>query len=49
MMYDEAQEKFKGVKEEERFFFKITKSKKRKDKHEAKGTSSSKIFEVEKN
>jgi len=29
-MYDEAQEKFKGMKEEERFFFKIVKSKKRK-------------------
>lgn len=29
-MYDEAQEKFKGLKEEERFYFKIVKSKKRK-------------------
>jgi hypothetical protein len=29
-MYDEAQEKFKGLKEEERFFFKIVRSKKRK-------------------
>lgn len=54
MMYDEAQEKFKGLKEEERFFFKITKSKKRKDKHETKGSTSSslggmKLFDVEKN
>jgi hypothetical protein len=31
-MYDEAQEKFKNLKEEERFFFKIVKAKKRKNK-----------------
>lgn len=29
-MYDEAQEKFKGMREEERFYFKIVKAKKRK-------------------
>jgi hypothetical protein len=28
-MYDEAQEKFKTMKEEERFFFKVVKTKKR--------------------
>ena len=33
-MYDEAQEKFKNMKEEERFFFKIVKAKKRKNKDE---------------
>jgi uncharacterized protein (DUF2267 family) len=33
-MYDEAQEKFKNVKEEERFLFKVVKSKKRKPKQE---------------
>ena len=33
-MYDEAQEKFKNMKEEERFFFKIVKAKKRKNKGE---------------
>lgn len=41
-MYDEAQEKFKTMKEEERFIFKTTKSKKRKEKE----TNSSKIFDV---
>jgi hypothetical protein len=30
LMYDEAQEKFKTLKEEERFFFKVVKAKKRK-------------------
>jgi len=29
LMYDEAQEKFKTMKEEERFFFKVVKTKKR--------------------
>jgi len=33
-MYDDAQEKFKTMKEEERFFFKIVKAKKRKGKGE---------------
>jgi hypothetical protein len=33
-MYDDAQEKFKTMKEEERFFFKIVKAKKRKGKDE---------------
>jgi hypothetical protein len=46
-MYDEAQEKFKGLKQEERFFFKIVKSKKRKGgKNEAEPTSSSGPFSV---
>jgi hypothetical protein len=40
-MYDEAQEKFKGVREEERFFFKIVKSKKRKGGKNEVNTSSS--------
>ena len=45
LMYDEAQEKFKGMKEEERFFFKIVKSKKRKGgKNEAQPTYSSGPF-----
>ena len=34
LMYDDAQEKFKTMKEEERFFFKIVKAKKRKGKGE---------------
>ena len=34
LMYDDAQEKFKSMKEEERFFFKIVKAKKRKGKGE---------------
>ena len=47
-MYDEAQEKFKGMKEEERFFFKIVKSKKRKGgKNEVQLTSSSGPFSVQ--
>lgn len=57
-MYDEAQEKFKGLKEEERFLFKVVKSKKRKPKQEpaaapVKNPSSSsamlgKLFDVKK-
>jgi hypothetical protein len=43
-MYDEAQEKFKDMKEEERFFFRIVKSKKRNKKQDNK----SKIFDVSK-
>jgi hypothetical protein len=46
-MYDEAQEKFKSVKEEERFFFKIVKSKKRKPKQEP-ANPFGKLFEVKK-
>jgi hypothetical protein len=47
-MYDEAQEKFKGMKEEERFFFKIVKSKKRKGgKNEPQHTPSSGPFSVQ--
>lgn len=43
-MYDEAQDKFKEMKEEDRFFFKIVKAKKRNQKIENKP----KIFDVEK-
>ncbi len=31
-MYEEAQEKFKNLKVEERFFFKVVKAKKRQNK-----------------
>ena len=52
LMYDEAQEKLKEKKLEERFFFRIVKSKKRKPKQEpSKGvaaTGSSKLFDVKK-
>ena len=44
MMYDEAQQKFKNMKEEDRFFFKTSKAKKRIQKHEGK----TKIFDVKK-
>ncbi len=51
-MYDEAQEKLKDKKVEERFFFRIVKSKKRKPKQEpSKGLTtagSSKLFDVKK-
>ena len=43
-MYDDAQNKFKDMKEEDRFFFKIVKAKKRNQKIESKP----KIFDVEK-
>ena len=43
-MYDEAQEKFRDLKEEDRFFFKIVKAKKRNQKIENKP----KLFDVEK-
>lgn len=57
MMYDEAQEKFKTMKEEDRFFFKIVKAKKRNQKKPDTNVTSSSLtsskqcvlFEVEKN
>lgn len=55
MIYDEAQEKFKNLKEEERFLFKTVKSKKRKPKQDpnvanriSMGGLTGKIFAVKK-
>ena len=52
-MYDEAQERFKQVREEERFLFKVVKSKKRKPKQEPatarlSQSALNKIFDVKK-